>query len=396
MQISVLGATGSIGQSTLDLVRQHPEQFSVRGLTAHRDVEGLLSLIRIHRPALVAMGDVQAAQALRMACREAGLQQTEVLEGEAGLQAVASDPQTERVVAGIVGVAGLSSVWAAVTAGKTILLANKEALVCAGALLVEQARRCGATILPIDSEHNAMFQCLGADYRCFERPAGVQGLVLTASGGPFRTWAAADIEKADVAAAIAHPNWVMGRKISVDSASLANKGLEFIEAHWLFAMPADQIQVVVHPQSLIHSMVAFDDGSTLAQLGSPDMRTPIAHALAWPTRITAGVQALRWDQISRLDFEQPDLLKFPALAMAQSALASGPAATTIFNAANEQAVASFLEGDMAFGMIPRAISESLSGLSHRFSPPSSLDDVFEIDRQARAYCGQWLREALAR
>ncbi|MEY4724334.1 MAG: hypothetical protein RL043_483 [Pseudomonadota bacterium] len=396
MQISVLGATGSIGQSTLDLVRQHPEQFSVRGLTAHRDVEGLLSLIRIYRPALVAMGDVQAAQALRMACREAGLQQTAVLEGEAGLQAVASDPQTERVVAGIVGVAGLSSVWAAVTAGKTILLANKEALVCAGALLVEQARRCGATILPIDSEHNAMFQCLGADYRCFERPAGVQGLVLTASGGPFRTWTAADIEKADVAAAIAHPNWVMGRKISVDSASLANKGLEFIEAHWLFDMPADQIQVVVHPQSLIHSMVAFDDGSTLAQLGSPDMRTPIAHALAWPTRITAGVQALRWDQISRLDFEQPDLVKFPALAMAQSALASGPAATTIFNAANEQAVASFLEGDMAFGMIPRAISESLSGLSHRFSQPSSLDDVFEIDRQARAYCGQWLRKALAR
>ena len=396
MQISVLGATGSIGQSTLDLVRQHPEHFVVRGLTAHRDVQGMLSLIETHRPALAAMADVQAAQDLERACRSAGLVGTEILAGEDGLQAVASDAQTERVVAGIVGVAGLPSVWAAVTAGKTILLANKEALVCAGALLVEQARRCGATILPIDSEHNAMFQCLGPDYRCFERPPGVQGLVLTASGGPFRTWSAADIEKADVAAAIAHPNWVMGRKISVDSASLANKGLEFIEAHWLFAMPASDIQVVVHPQSLIHSMVAFDDGSTLAQLGSPDMRTPIAHALAWPKRITAGVSALRWDQISRLDFEQPDLVKFPALAMAQSALASGPAATTIFNAANEQAVGVFLEGGMAFGMIPRAIEESLFGLSHRFAPPSSLEEVYEIDQQARAYCGHWLKETLAR
>ena len=396
MQISVLGATGSIGQSTLDLVRQHPEHFVVRGLTAHRDVQGMLSLIETHRPALAAMADVQAAQDLERACRSAGLVGTEILAGEDGLQAVASDAQTERVVAGIVGVAGLPSVWAAVTAGKTILLANKEALVCAGALLVEQARRCGATILPIDSEHNAMFQCLGPDYRCFERPPGVQELVLTASGGPFRTWSAADIEKADVAAAIAHPNWVMGRKISVDSASLANKGLEFIEAHWLFAMPADQIQVVVHPQSLIHSMVAFDDGSTLAQLGSPDMRTPIAHALAWPNRITAGVQALRWDQISRLDFEQPDVAKFPALAMAQSALASGPAATTIFNAANEQAVAMFLDGGMAFGMIPRAIEESLCELRHQLATPTSLDEVFEIDRQARAYCGQWLQKALAR
>ncbi len=395
MQISVLGATGSIGQSTLDLVRQHPDQFSIRGLTAHRDVEGMLTLVKTFRPALAAMADPDAAQSLTAACTAAGLSGTEILAGEEGLAAVASDPQTERVVAGIVGVAGLPSVWAAVTAGKTILLANKEALVCAGALLVEQARRCRATILPIDSEHNAMFQCLGPDYRCFERPDGVEGLILTASGGPFRSWAASDIEAAGVAQAIAHPNWVMGRKISVDSASLANKGLEFIEAHWLFSMPAEHIQVVVHPQSLIHSMVAFADGSTLAQLGSPDMRTPIAHALAWPRRVSAGVQPLRWDQISRLDFEQPDLARFPALAMAQSSLASGPAATTIFNAANEQAVAVFLEGVMPFGMIPKAISATLEGLAHRVASPRALEEVFDIDRQAREFCGRWLNQEMS-
>jgi 1-deoxy-D-xylulose-5-phosphate reductoisomerase len=396
MQISVLGATGSIGQSTLDLVRQHPDQFCVRGLTAHQDVEGMLALIKTHRPALVAMADPTAAHQLTVAFKAAGLSGTEILAGETGLAAVAADPQAERIVAGIVGVAGLPSVWAAVTAGKTILLANKEALVCAGALLIEQARRCQATILPIDSEHNAMFQCLGADYRCFERPEGVEGLILTASGGPFRSWASADIEAAGVAQAIAHPNWVMGRKISVDSASLANKGLEFIEAHWLFSMPADRIQVVVHPQSLIHSMVAFADGSTLAQLGSPDMRTPIAHALAWPRRISAGVQSLRWDQITRLDFEQPDLRRFPALAMAQSSLASGPAATTIFNAANEQAVAVFLEGKMPFGMIPRAIAATLEGLAHQVEAPAQLEEVFDIDHRARDFCQKWLAKTVTR
>ncbi|MEY4082680.1 MAG: 1-deoxy-D-xylulose 5-phosphate reductoisomerase [Pseudomonadota bacterium] len=392
MRISLLGATGSIGQSTLDLIAQHPERFELRGVTANQDVEGLLAIVQRMRPALAAMADAGAAQQLRSRCRELGLTETEVLEGASGLEQVAADPETDRVVAGIVGVAGLPSVWAAVTAGKTVLLANKEALVCAGALLVQQAKACGATILPIDSEHNAMFQCLGPDYRCFSRPVGVERLILTASGGPFRTWPADRIAKAGVSEAIAHPNWVMGKKISVDSASLVNKGLEFIEAHWLFHLPADRIEVVVHPQSVIHSMVAFSDGSTLAQLGSPDMRTPIAHALAWPERISAGVNGLRWNQTSRLDFEPPDLQRFPALAMAQACLAQGPAATNVFNAANEQAVETFLAGRLAFGGISQAIEATLHELVSRLSDPNSLDAVYEIDRQARRVCADWLKK----
>jgi len=307
-----------------------------------------------------------------------------VLTGPEGLVTAAVVPEVDMMIAGIVGAAGLPSVLAAARAGKRILLANKEALVMAGPLMVQAARLGGAVVLPVDSEHNAIFQCLGENYRCFQPPAGVRRLLLTASGGPFRSWERGRMFSASVGEAIAHPNWSMGRKISVDSATMMNKGLELIEAHWLFALPESAIEVVVHPQSVVHSMVEFDDGSTLAQLGSPDMRTPIACAMSWPARIHAPVKPLDWRSAQRLDFEPPDTERFPSLALARASLRTGGGAPAVLNAANEIAVEAFLNERIRFGEIFGTVESTLTQLSQQAAnTPSSVDELLEIDRQAR-------------
>lgn len=381
--VCLLGATGSIGQSTLDLIAAHPQRFRLYAAAAHTDVAGMLRVIAQGRPSLVAMASPDAAQALSAQLVAQGIGGVTVLSGTEGLNTLASAADTDMVVAGIVGIAGLSSVWAAAKAGKTILLANKEAVVCAGALLVKVCAQSGATILPIDSEHNAIFQCLGLQYRCFTRPPEVRRLLLTASGGPFRTWSVQQIRAATVAQAIKHPNWSMGQKISVDSATMMNKGLEWIEAHWLFAMPMDHIQIVVHPESIIHSMVEYSDGSTLAQLGAPDMRTPIAHAMAWPDRMSAPSPALDWAQLSALHFEQPDPERFPAIGLARQAMQAGATATICLNAANEVAVAAFLQGVIGFGAITDAVDDSLQKLASQMPAPQTLEDVMAIDQELR-------------
>ena len=381
--LCLLGATGSIGQSCLDLIAQHPTRFVLKAATAHSDVEGMLRIVHRHRPVDVAMSNPEAALQLSARLQAEGLSAVRVHSGPDALARLAGDPATEMVVAGIVGIAGLSSVWSAAQAGKTILLANKEALVCAGSLLVALCAKTGATVLPIDSEHNAIFQCLGLGYRCFSPPAEVKRLLLTASGGPFRTWTAQAIRQATVAQAIKHPNWSMGQKISVDSATMMNKGLEWIEAYWLFAMPMDRIQIVVHPESIIHSMVEYSDGSTLAQLGAPDMRTPIAHAMAWPERMAAPSPSLDWTQLQALHFEVPDPVKFPALRLVPQAMQAGAHATVCLNAANEVAVDAFLRGAIPFGAITDAVDACLQGVAGRLSAPQGLEDVLAIDAEAR-------------
>lgn len=384
-RVAVLGATGSIGESTLDLIALHPDQFRAEVLTAHRNVEKMLPLCQRFTPNTVVMTDPQAAKQLRDALAKTdwggGIT---VMDGEAALAEIAAHPAVDMVVAGIVGAAGLPSALAAAKAGKTILLANKEALVMAGALMVDAAKQGGACVLPIDSEHNAIFQCLGENYRCFSPPHGVTRLLLTASGGPFRTWEKDAIFQATVSQAIAHPNWSMGRKISVDSATMMNKGLELIEAHWLFAIPEHRIDVVVHPQSVVHSMVEFDDGSVLAQLGSPDMRTPIACAMSWPKRIATPVSKLDWSSNKRLDFEPPDDQRFPSLALARQTLRMGGAASAILNAANEVAVDAFLNERIRFGHIFQIVEKTLEHLSGGHGgAPSSLQELLEVDRGAR-------------
>lgn len=381
--ICLLGATGSIGQSCLDLIAQHPSRFVLKSASAHSDVEGMLRIVQLHRPMDVAMSNPEAAIQLSARLQAEGLSAVRVHPGPAALGRLAGDPATELVVAGIVGIAGLASVWSAAQAGKTILLANKEALVCAGGLLVALCAKTGATVLPIDSEHNAIFQCLGLGYRCFSQPAEVKRLLLTASGGPFRTWTAQAIRQATVAQAIKHPNWSMGQKISVDSATMMNKGLEWIEAYWLFSMPMDRIQIVVHPESIIHSMVEYSDGSTLAQLGAPDMRTPIAHAMAWPQRMAAPSPSLDWTQLQALHFELPDPVKFPALRLVPQAMQAGANATICLNAANEVAVDAFLRGAIPFGAITDAVDACLQGLAGKLPSPQGLDDVLAIDAEAR-------------
>ena len=384
-RICLLGATGSIGKSTLDLIAQHPDQFELFSASANSDVEGMLRLVQAFKPTQVCMRDEAAGQRLANQLKALGLAKTELLIGGQGLNNLAAHPSVDTVVAGIVGIAGLLPVWSAVSTGKSVLLANKEALVCAGELFVQAAKRSDARILPIDSEHNAIFQCLGSAYRCFTRPASVRRLLLTASGGPFRQWSPEAIRSATPEQAVKHPNWVMGPKISVDSATMMNKALELIEAHWLFAMPAAEIEVVIHPQSIIHSMVEFQDGSTLAQLGAPDMRTPIAHAMAWPHRIQSSVESLNWSQLRELQFEVPDNKRFPSLEFARHALASGPVASICLNATNEVMVARFLKGDCAFGAIFDQIEEGLSRFAGRFPVPTGLDDVMAIDTEVRSF-----------
>lgn len=356
--IAILGATGSVGQSTLDVIARNADQYEVFAVSGYQRLAELLQICKEFKPKLAAVPEAAAADFQKQLI-EAGCP-TQVVAGEEGLKLLASTPEVDLVVAAIVGAAGLVPTLAAVKAGKRILLANKEALVMSGALFMDAVEEYGATLLPIDSEHNAIFQCLPVNFaeRSFA-DQGIEKLLLTASGGPFRGWSKQALETVTPAQAVAHPNWSMGRKISVDSASLMNKGLELIEACWLFDVQPKQIQVVVHPQSIIHSMVSYRDGSVLAQLGNPDMRTPIAHALAWPKRIGAGVDPLNLITSAALTFEQPDEIAFPCLQLARQAFESGGTAPAILNAANEVAVAAFLNEQIGFTQIPEVISQVL-------------------------------------
>ena len=378
--LTLLGATGSIGASTLDVVARHPDRFRVAALAANKDWQRLAALCRAHRPMYAAMQDVAAARALAQALAADGLT-TRVLAGSEGLAEIAALPEVDTVLAAIVGAAGLPSTLAAVRAGKRLLLANKEALVIGGALFMRAVQEGGAVLLPIDSEHNAIFQCLPQGYDRQPARAGVRRLLLTASGGPFRTRAVAELPYVTPDQACAHPNWRMGRKISVDSATMMNKGLEVIEAHWLFGVPAAAIKVVIHPQSVIHSLVEYVDGSVLAELGHPDMRTPIAQALAFPERIESGVASLELAQLAGLSFEEPDLLRFPVLPLAFEALAAKGTAPAILNAANEVAVAAFLDGAIRFTDIATACAETLARVPAR--PANSFDDALAADEEAR-------------
>jgi 1-deoxy-D-xylulose-5-phosphate reductoisomerase len=381
--IAILGATGSIGASTLDVIVRHPSRFRIAALTANRQVDELAELCRRHRPATVCVAD--ATQAPRLRERLAGMG-CRILAGEEGLVEVASFPDIDCVMAAIVGAAGLRATLAAAKAGKKLLLANKEALVVAGSVFMEAVRSGRATLLPIDSEHNAIFQCLPPFASGGLAAKGIRRILLTGSGGPFRARERTELHRVTPEEACAHPNWVMGRKISVDSATMMNKGLEIIEAHWLFGASPEQIHVVVHPQSVVHSMVEYADGSVIAQLGHPDMRTPIAQALAYPERIEAGVSSLDLFRIGSLSFERPDFERFPALGLAYSALKSGGAAPATLNAANEVAVAAFLEGRLPFLQITAVIEETLRELPP--SPLGTLEDVLAADARARMRASQ--------
>lgn len=377
--ICLLGATGSIGRSTLDLIARHPDRFRLHSVIAARDDQQMAEICARFRPQFAVMADAAAATRLRERLQTQGLS-TEVSTGMAAIESAAADPEADTVVAAIVGAAGLPPTLAAAHAGKRILLANKEALVCAGALLMQAVARAGAQLLPIDSEHNAIFQCLPNPA---VRPLpGVRQLWLTASGGPFRGWSADQLETVTVAQACAHPNWDMGPKISVDSATLMNKGLEVIEAHFLFGLASERIRVVVHPQSTVHSLVEYCDGSFLAQMGSTDMRIPIAHALAWPERIESGAATLDLTALARLDFSAPDLQAFPCLKLAYEALDAGGTAPAILNAANEVAVAAFLNGRLGFSGIASTVNATLNRCA--LSSVESLECVLEADRQARS------------
>jgi 1-deoxy-D-xylulose-5-phosphate reductoisomerase len=378
--VVVLGSTGSIGESTLDVLARHPDRFRLVALGANRNVSKLADQIRRFRPAYAAMADEQAARELVSELGTAA-HGTRVLAGVGALTEIATLPEADSVMAAIVGAAGLSSTLAAARAGKRLLLANKESLVMSGPLLMDAVRESGATLLPIDSEHNAIFQCLPAGARTGETPRGVRRILLTASGGPFRDWQPEAIAAATPEAACAHPNWVMGRKISVDSATLMNKGLELIEACFLFALTPDRVEIVVHPQSIIHSLVEYLDGSLLAQLGSPDMRTPIACALSWPERMASGVEFLDLVKTSRLDFRAPDPQKFRCLALAQSAARAGGLTPVALNAANEVAVHAFLERRLNFPGIAAVIEDVIARCPT--GALTGLDDVLAADEEAR-------------
>jgi 1-deoxy-D-xylulose-5-phosphate reductoisomerase len=382
-KISILGATGSIGKSTLDLVERSPEQFEVVALTASVNAAGLADAARRTKARLAVIADES-----RLPDLEAALQGTDCRAAAGSNALVDAALGADLVMAAIVGCAGLQSTMAAVEAGKTVALANKESLVTAGELMTEAARKSGAVLLPVDSEHNAIFQALAGS-----RIDQVSRIILTASGGPFRTATIEQMQAATPAEAVAHPNWTMGAKISVDSATLMNKGLELIEAHYLFGLPSRQIEILIHPQSVIHSLVEYIDGSVLAQLGSPDMRIPIAYALAWPERMPTPAQRLDLAAVSRLDFGQPDLDRFPALRLAREALEAGGSAPAVLNAANEVAVATFLEGRIRFPEISRLVEAALDKNGH--GGPRSIQDVFEIDREVRRDVSMLIEERCA-
>jgi len=377
-KLVILGATGSIGASTLDVVRRHPERYEVFALTANRSVEAMATLCQQYHPAYAVMGDENAAAALRSHLPDNV--DTQVLHGESAMVALAEDSRVDVVMAAIVGFAGLRPALAAAQAGKRLLLANKEALVSAGKVFMSAVATGGATLLPIDSEHNAMFQCLPANNLARPDTRTVEKILLTASGGPFRGRGREELHSVTAQEACAHPNWSMGRKISVDSATLMNKGLELAEACWLFDARPCEIEVVVHPESVIHSLIRYCDGSVLAQLGNPVMRTPIAHGLAWPERIDAGVEPLDLISLGQMHFEKPDTRAFPCLRLAQEAINQG-GGMCVLNAANELAVEAFLVGRIRFTDIDKVIASALESISCR--EPESLAEVEELDRRAR-------------
>jgi 1-deoxy-D-xylulose-5-phosphate reductoisomerase len=385
--IAVLGSTGSVGGSTLDVVARHPERFRVVALTANRDADAMAAQCRLHRPDYAVMADAGAAARLRdLLTGMAGRPQ--VLAGREALETVAALPEADYVMAAIVGAAGLLPTLAAARAGKRLMLANKESLVVSGEILMRAAADSGATLLPIDSEHNAVFQCLPPDYARGLGEVGVERILLTASGGPFRDTPVERLETVTPEEACAHPNWQMGRKISVDSATMMNKGLELIEASWLFGIRAERVQVVVHPQSVIHSLVQYVDGSVLAQLGNPDMRTPIAHALAWPERISSGVVPLDLFAVRRLDFERPGYDRFPCLRLAYEAAAEGGTGPAILNAANEVAVAAFLECRIRYTDIAVVVARTLEGLPAQPLTGGGIEELLDVDRRAREVAEQ--------
>ncbi len=378
-QVTLLGATGSIGQSTLDIIARHPERYAVYALTANTSDHAMIDLCRRFRPRFAVLRDPASAQTL---AAQIDREQTQVLSGEAGLIEVASAESVDTVVAAIVGSAGLMPTLAAVRGGKRVLLANKESLVMAGGLFIEEVRRHGAELLPVDSEHNAIFQCLPADsINHGVRESGVSRIILTGSGGPFRDLELDRLEQVTPAEACAHPNWDMGPKISVDSATMMNKGLEMIEACWLFAIDPGDIDIVLHRQSIVHSMVSYRDGSVIAQLGNPDMRTPIANALAWPERIDSGVEPLDLLEVSQLDFMPADDLRYPCLGLAREAWARGGTSMAVLNAANEIAVEEFLRDRIRFADIASLIEEVLRSIPPQ--PAEDLDTVLNADRAAR-------------
>jgi 1-deoxy-D-xylulose-5-phosphate reductoisomerase len=387
----VLGATGSIGLNTLDVAARHPLRFRIFALSANERIDALAELCLLHKPryAIVA----RAAQAEALGAR-LGAGNAEILVGEQGLVTISAHAEADCVMAAIVGAAGLAPTLAAARAGKKVLLANKEALVMAGPIFMEAVRAHGATLLPIDSEHNAIFQCLPRFSAADLGSHGVRRVLLTASGGPFREFALAQLENVTPDEACAHPNWIMGRKISVDSATMMNKALEIIEAHWLFGATSEQIEVVIHPQSVVHSMVEYADGSVIAQLGNPDMRTPIAHALAYPERMEAGVGSLDLARIGRLDFAAPDIARFPALRLGYRALAEGGTSPATLNAANEVAVSAFLERRLSFLGITQVIEAVMNDLPSR--PLATLDDVLDADAAARRHATRRIESGKAK
>jgi 1-deoxy-D-xylulose-5-phosphate reductoisomerase len=388
-KLAILGATGSIGISTLDVVARHPDRFQIYALSGHSRLVELAEQCLTYKPRYAVVADQSSAQQLQQLLRP-GSPETEVLYGVEGLCYIASAPEVDTVMAAIVGAAGLLPTLEAARAGKKVLLANKESLVMAGRLFMDAVREAGAILLPIDSEHNAIFQCLPSGYSPDHR-AGVQKVLLTASGGPFRTTPLEALSAISPEQACAHPNWDMGRKISVDSATMMNKGLELIEACWLFDLSPSQIEVVIHPQSVIHSMVEYVDGSVLAQLGNPDMRTPIAHAMAWPERVDSGVSRLDIIATARLDFEAPDLERFPCLVLAMEAARLGGSAPTVLNAANEMAVEAFLNGDISFTRIAEVVAVVLAGTVT--TEPNTLEAVQSIDQLARQYAVDVIQRA---
>ncbi len=386
--ICILGSTGTIGVNTLDVVSRHPDLYRVVALTANTNVEKLFQQCATFKPAFAAMYDDDSAEQLSSRLQQAGIE-TAVFSGMEGLQKLAAEPQVDYVMAAIVGAAGLLPTLAAAREGKRILLANKEALVMSGAIFMDEVKQNNATLLPIDSEHNAIFQCMPEQFSRGLENSGVNKILLTASGGPFRNKTPDELKQVTPEQAVAHPNWVMGQKISVDSATMMNKGLEVIEACWLFNTRPEMIQVVVHPESVIHSMVSYNDGSVLAQLGNPDMRTPIAHSLAWPHRIASGVEPLDIFKVAQLNFEEADFDRFPCLRLAYEALNMGGTATCILNAANEIAVDAFLNKQLAFNNIANVIESSLQHISIRDAV--DIDTILNTDHESRLFAREQVK-----
>jgi len=373
--LAVLGATGSIGRSTLNLVRNDPEEFNVFSLVANSNVADMESLTHEFSPNVVVMNEPSAAKQLREKLN------VKVMEGLDGIYAAVTDERIDIVIAGIVGYAGLPSILLAIEHGKQILLANKEAIICAGALILDKTKTSKSKIIPIDSEHNAIFQCLGKNYECFKKPQNINKIILTASGGPFRNWSDEQMKNASIESALKHPNWKMGKKISVDSATMMNKGLEILEAHWLFKLHNKEIDVIVHPESIIHSMVEFEDKSTLAQLSNPDMSVPIAFGLSWPDRRSNQIETINWNKIKQLSFYPVDINKFPAIEIARNVLEEGSTAGMILNTANEIAVEAFLLRKIHFLEITQTVEKILEKMAKNFTfEIKSLAELHELHK----------------